>query len=358
MKLESESQREDESRPLTPPVRVDCYVTDRCNLSCGFCYYKDASRRFLSSGQGDLSGEEWCRFFEELERLQVLQVGLCGGEPLLHADIRRMFDFFAGSRMQFLLYSNGTTVMEEIAKRLAATRRCGYVQISIDGAERAHDRIRGVGVWRKAVRAVELLCQEGVPVHVNMVLTDETAEGMVETARMLVEKYPIERIRVNPVEGDATVSMPAFLRVLRELLPLAEQYPAQFPKIGVLRKWRQVCHPKGVDDGYGCYNQLRKRCAVRSDGSITSCFSNDRDCYGHINRDDFLEAWRREDWQRFRESTRCEGILPTGEKCANCRYRGECRPFCPLNKAQWDTEGGANLCLREIAEGMRDLLPS
>ena len=50
-------------RPLTPPVRVDCYVTDRCNLSCGFCYYKDASRRFLSSGQGDLSGEEAEKMF-------------------------------------------------------------------------------------------------------------------------------------------------------------------------------------------------------------------------------------------------------------------------------------------------------
>ncbi len=334
-------------RELMPPVRVDCYITDRCNLSCGFCYYKDSAHHFLSGERRDLRGEEWCRFFRELEQLQVLQVGLCGGEPLLHADIREILAFFAGSRMQFLLFSNGTTVTEEIAGRLAETRRCGYVQISIDGTERAHDRIRGVGVWKKAVRAVALLCQEKVPVHVNMVLTDETGEGMVETARMLVENYPVERIRINPVTGNQSVSMPAFLKVLRELLPLAEEYPTQFPKLGMLRKWHQVCHPKG-DGTRSCYNQLCRRCAVRSDGAITSCFSNDHDCFGHINRDLFLDVWRGENWRRFRESARCGGALPQKGECATCKWRGECRPFCPLNKSLWDSEGGGYLCLKEI----------
>ena len=63
---------------LTTPMSIDLAITNRCNLRCNYCSH------FTSAGDvgEDLPGDEWLKFFEELNRCGVMFATLQGGEDV------------------------------------------------------------------------------------------------------------------------------------------------------------------------------------------------------------------------------------------------------------------------------------
>ncbi len=117
-------------RLMRTPNKVDIAITNRCNLRCRYCYH------FESAGdvEGDLPAAEWLQFFEELNRCAVTEVTLAGGEPFIREDLKEIISGIVRNRMRFAILSNGTLIDDEMAAFLASTKRCNYVQVSIDGS--------------------------------------------------------------------------------------------------------------------------------------------------------------------------------------------------------------------------------
>jgi AdoMet-dependent heme synthase len=143
-----------------------------CNIACAHC--------FNSSGPnvrtfGSLTLEQVQAELETAVRLGVKEVFFTGGEPFLHPQLIDMLAL-ALERAPTTVLTNGTLITDRVAGRLAeielASRYTLEVRVSLDGyTEEMNDAIRGQGVFRQAMEAVERLSRRGLLPLVTVVRT-------------------------------------------------------------------------------------------------------------------------------------------------------------------------------------------
>ncbi|MEW6440066.1 MAG: PqqD family peptide modification chaperone [bacterium] len=187
-----------ETRELARPCRrpsldtAFLHVTSRCNLSCLHCYCPHPGR------PPDLGFELVCRLIDEVARNGGRGVALSGGEALLHPEIRRILKH-AASKLQVRLLTNGTLLDRDWAGFLADLNV--QVQISLDGATpEIHDRMRGNGAYRKALRGVTLLQQAGLAANIVLcaTITKHNARHL-EAILSLAEALGVPLVRFLPL---------------------------------------------------------------------------------------------------------------------------------------------------------------
>ncbi|MGA3061337.1 MAG: PTO1314 family radical SAM protein [Candidatus Bathyarchaeia archaeon] len=160
-------------------------VTYNCNLRCKMCpFWKRTSQ--------DSSLEK-----EKAILKQVYDSGACGvafegGEPLLRNDLVEILAFSRSLPLHTSLITNGTLLesrIDEIAPYIN-----GVVYVSLDGLEKTHDAIRGVGgSFRKAVRGISA-AKEKVAVTINTTIIAENVdeiESLVGLAKELGTKISV-----------------------------------------------------------------------------------------------------------------------------------------------------------------------
>ncbi len=126
--------------------RLIVELTSRCNLNCIWCG--------SNIGKENLSHEDAC---EAIRRFKPRIVSITGGEPLLRKDIFDFIDFCKETGSIVELCTNGTLITEDAAKKLNAD----WINISIDGLEDLHDKIRGRGSFRKTLVGLKNLDRAG-----------------------------------------------------------------------------------------------------------------------------------------------------------------------------------------------------
>ncbi|MEW6713043.1 MAG: radical SAM protein, partial [Candidatus Riflebacteria bacterium] len=145
------------------------HITEKCNLKCSHCYedFKDQHETDISLAQLALS-----QFAELLNQYQTLKhpikifghINLTGGEPLLHQnfwEIVKLIKNQTGRQFSWGLLTNGTLIDATMAREIAEENPA-LVQVSIDGNEETHDRIRGMGSYCKAVSGIKNLVHAGI----------------------------------------------------------------------------------------------------------------------------------------------------------------------------------------------------
>jgi MoaA/NifB/PqqE/SkfB family radical SAM enzyme len=163
---------------------------------------------------------------------QVYRSGACGvafegGEPLLRKDLTDILAFSRSLPLHTSLITNGTLLesrIDEIAPYIN-----GVVYVSLDGLEKTHDAIRGVGgSFRKAVRGIGA-AKEKVAVTINTTVMAENVDeidSMVELARELGTKISVavahEYCNAN-ASSPATDKIPKIAHKLMEMK--REGYP-------------------------------------------------------------------------------------------------------------------------------------
>jgi MoaA/NifB/PqqE/SkfB family radical SAM enzyme len=184
---------------------------------------------------------------------QVYTSGACGvafegGEPLLRKDLVDILAFSRSLPLHTSLITNGTLLesrIDEIASYIN-----GVVYVSLDGQEKTHDAIRGVGgSFRKSIRGI-VAAKEKVNVTVNTTVmaenTDEI-ESIVELAKELGVKISIamahEYCNAN-ASPPATSKIPKIAHRLMEMK--REGYPivnsmGYFKVMAKEKKWQ--CKP-------------------------------------------------------------------------------------------------------------------
>ena len=192
--------------PAAPFVRLSALWIQLtgtwCNLECTHCLNASGPKEpWLQP----LDAETARRAIADAERLGVKEIYFTGGEPFLHRHILPLLERSLTVAPTTVL-TNGTVITPAIADALAAlattTAYSLEIRVSLDDVDATrNDRIRGVGAWAKAVRAVGLLSERGLLpiITATDLLTAEgpQAAGMYGRFRDFLVAQGVTRTRVK-----------------------------------------------------------------------------------------------------------------------------------------------------------------
>ena len=135
-----------------------------CNLACSHCFISCSP---TNHALGFVAPETVYRYLDEAATHGVREVYFTGGEPFLHKQIMpilaRSLQVAATS-----VLTNGTLITPALADELEAlaaeSRYSLELRVSLDDVEEArNDAVRGKGALRRALRALRLLQERGLP---------------------------------------------------------------------------------------------------------------------------------------------------------------------------------------------------
>jgi radical SAM protein with 4Fe4S-binding SPASM domain len=168
---------------------IQWHLTERCNLRCRHCYQEGYGGEELPLIEivrtiQDLAEmiDDWSDTYEIAFRRSF---NVTGGEPLLRADLFEILEIMGDHGFDLYLLTNGILINSLKAERLAALRIKG-VQVSLEGPEEIHDKIRGMGSFRSSLAGVKHLAAAGIPVTMNLTLSrlnGEFVSQMIEVAK-------------------------------------------------------------------------------------------------------------------------------------------------------------------------------
>jgi MoaA/NifB/PqqE/SkfB family radical SAM enzyme len=135
------------------PIHCIVQVSNRCNLSCGFCSFWERP----APRHDEMTVADFETISAKLAEGGAMIVSIEGGEPLLRADIADIVRAFARYHHP-ILFTNGWRVTPAVARELW---RAGLTEVGVSldyATPERHDRHRGeAGTFAAALRAVEIL---------------------------------------------------------------------------------------------------------------------------------------------------------------------------------------------------------
>lgn len=166
------------------------HVTERCNLRCAHCYQEGYSCEELSFPElQDVVDQlmellAWRRSRESESPPRGI-VNVSGGEPFVRGDFLELLAVLGAHRpeIQYGILTNGTLIDRSVARRLRDLRPA-YVQVSIEGAPKTNDRVRGAGSHARTVKALENLARESIPSVISFTAHRQNYREFPEVARL------------------------------------------------------------------------------------------------------------------------------------------------------------------------------
>jgi len=167
-------------------MQIYILLTDNCNLNCEMCI------RGRQVGT-DLDLEQ-LKNKEFLISLKNHDLVLTGGEPTLHRDFEKILEVMTTHAKTVTVTTNGTTNFY-IKKELFKDNL--FFQISVDGDQIAHDKIRGIGTYKKTMKTIRLFDDYSAQYSVASVVNKKNADSMKRLETVLRELYSIRYWRLS-----------------------------------------------------------------------------------------------------------------------------------------------------------------
>lgn len=170
------------------PAKGAFELTERCNLNCRMCYVRHAAGDAACRAE-ELTTAEWLELARQAKAGGTVFLLLTGGEVFLRPDFFEIFTPL--TRMGFILtlFTNGTLITDEIARRLAEAPP-SRTEITLYGATtETYQAVTGVeGSYARCIRGIEALVKHRVPLGLRTTLTRQNV-GELEAMRQLAHDW-------------------------------------------------------------------------------------------------------------------------------------------------------------------------
>jgi len=174
-------------------IRTVFELTDRCNLNCKHCM------RDRHDKPSDLSLSLLDKVLRQgKEAYGIGLTAFTGGEPLMHKDFEGVVKTVVDNDYHFTFVTNGTLIPKRIHVLTdpEVKKRLGNVCVSLDGhTEEIHDSIRGEGSFRKAMAAIMILKNAGIPVVIKYTIGRHNHDN-IEGALLSFAHLQADRVEV------------------------------------------------------------------------------------------------------------------------------------------------------------------
>ncbi|MAG07336.1 hypothetical protein CMI46_00795 [Candidatus Pacearchaeota archaeon] len=320
-----------------PPSYVLWDCSRRCNLNCAHC------GAIKEKYEKELTTEQIKNLVDQLAKIKTRFFAATGGEPLLRKDILDVMKYATDKGIKTGLATNGFFIDEKKAKEIKDAGILS-IQVSLDGTEETHNKIRGNNLsFQRATNAIKLLHKQNIkivsvattvtPMNFNDLknLKEILLKSNVSTWRICVI-MPIGRaerkeLLLNPKQlkelFEFVSSNKDKIKIqIGENLPFLAEYETK------IRKSPLVC-PVGF-----------MACCIGVDGNVRGCPEMpdiEKFREGSILEKPFIDIWRNE-FKRYRNRE----AIKTDKKCATCQNKEECYGGC------WVMREGDIQCIHDL----------
>ena len=165
-------------------------ITTRCNFNCEWCYLP------VNKKEKDMKKEDFYEVLNILDKSNITQITLSGGEPLLHPNIEEFVRMIKKKGIIVHINSNGWHLSEIMAKKLKEAG-LSQIQMNIDSLNpKKHNNIRGKEKsFVKVIDAFRNAKKYGITTVVQTVLTKENV-GEITDIMDFSRNLGINRIRM------------------------------------------------------------------------------------------------------------------------------------------------------------------
>lgn len=171
---------------LSGPYEISIDITNKCNLRCLHCYNQSGDNVCIND---ELTDEELIRLINETIKMKPINVCLAGGEPLLRKElVFEILGLLSKNNILSSMVSNGLLLDEETANEL---KKAGInrLQISLDGLETSHDRLRDkIGAFKSAMKCIDILKDKGISTYLGFVPTKWGIGDFEEIFKIAIQK--------------------------------------------------------------------------------------------------------------------------------------------------------------------------
>ncbi len=313
------------------PIIIFWILTNKCNLRCIHCV-QDSGIAY----DGELSAMECRSIIDQFNEMGVCELSFSGGEPLSVFD--KLIDIGSYSRDLGFKLSVATNAVSASMQRaqMLSDAGFGYAQVSIEGPQALHDKIRGRGSFEATIKGIANLNKAGLSIMLACTVSDANKndlESVIELAKQLevrgvrfVRFLPMGRgldhIDMFSISRDDELSTAEKLWKLKwqninNLVITFNKHYASYgmkvaPDVSGLDEfdWKWDC-PAG-----------RMRATVMPTGEITTCplIGSLGLSGGNVRTHDFRKLWDSSSFfQEFREEK---------EDCIGCKEWKICKGGC------------------------------
>lgn len=224
-------------------ISVQFHITAVCDQQCQHCYMYN-SNSFQKQIESPLTKEsifiliDQINAFAEKYHICVL-LAITGGDPILSPSFWDLLSYVKANyalRIGMIVMGNSYHIYQSEAERMKRLGVSNY-QISIDGLEAAHDRIRKPGSFQDTLRAFRVLHQAGIQTSAAFTVSKMNANELDDVISFVDKCDDIDQFgfdKLTPM-GNASDKLDALLSPdeYRDLLYSIYKKEA----LGITRKW-------------------------------------------------------------------------------------------------------------------------
>lgn len=301
------------------PREIMLEVTNRCNLSCGFCFnklYTPQKRKSEEISTGNIKN-----IIGKIKESKIPIVRFTGGEPLLRDDIFELMDYAHQKGLKVWLNTNATLITRPIAQKIA--KYVENVLISLNAYTCASEGyLTGRNTFKSKLKGIILLKKSRIKyLRCGTVATKANIINL-ENIYDLVKRLEIsdwELFRVIPLSNENVVIDNNDIALLVEKLLKINKRANKNYKIANATPFCAYDPPKVSKVALG---------AVADDGHIRFVINSAGDArpmyylnehIGNIFKDDILMMWR----GKFMKKMRTLHYAP--DICRGCKYIDTCK---------------------------------
>lgn len=168
-------------------------MTQACGLACKHC----RAEAMPSAHPFELTTNESKAFLDQLLGFgdPLPHVILTGGDPLRRRDIYDLIDYACGIGLEVSITPSATPELTNGAISKLKEHGIQSLGLSLDGSCAAkHDAIRGIaGTFDRTIQAARHAGKIGLPIQVNTLASEETADDLPAIYELLRTSFPVMR---------------------------------------------------------------------------------------------------------------------------------------------------------------------
>lgn len=335
------------------PLFLNWIITGNCNLRCKHCYYYNNENKY-DFGQ-DLSTELAMKVIEDIEKLNVINVVLTGGEALLREDIFGIIEKLKSKNLSVRLSTNATLITKQIAEKLSALLNplTDSIQVSLDGAKAStHEKIRGKGTFEKTIQGIKNLIGSGFIPYINCTVTSNNIFELTQmydlSAKLGVQKLSLAKfLPRDESHQNLRPDRDILFREIAKIVEMEKQGNGPFFEMQTFKIFdfastetgRKILDKRTEDFkmlmedlpcNYSCHKNAQ--ISIQKDGKIYPCFRAadiELFCFGNIQNNSLSDIWESRHNSEFFKPRPVDKM-----PCSKCTYFPACRGGCSLEMYQ------------------------